>query len=154
MWTLGDPLHPAAGRTAAMCGSASSTGHGSRRSRSPGASRPRSPAARRAWSRGGGAQPVRRTVSGIVQAIAVSGAHVAVATPSRGPIEIYHARWRSGAGAPRKPPAAPRSWRSIPRSALLASGGQDRVIRVYRTGDAFAQIATLLLTRADRRYHL
>jgi len=149
MWTLGEPSHPAAG-DGGHVRLGKLDGHGSAvaiAGREPTAITGSAEGVVTWWR----AQPVRRTVSGIVQAIAVSGERVAVAT-SRGPIEIY----TLGGDPVQELPGNTGGTEVVafdPRGALLASGGQDRVIRVYRTqGDAFTQIATLLGPTGDTHF--
>jgi WD40 repeat protein len=131
MWTLGDGGHRRLGR---IDGHASAIGVAG-------------PATAVTGSAEGGitwwrAPPVRRTVSGIVTAIAASADRVAVAS-SRGPIGLY-----TPDGEPVVELAGNTGGTDAiafdPRGALLASGGEDRVIRVYRVRDEVpTQIAAL-----------
>jgi WD40 repeat protein len=86
------------------------------------------------------APPVRRTVKGIVRALAASADRVAVAT-SAGSIALF-----TGDGEPVAELAGNTGGTEAiafdPRGGLLAAGGQDRVVRVYRVGDR-AQVAEL-----------
>jgi eukaryotic-like serine/threonine-protein kinase len=168
LWTLGDRAHPAAGdggrlslgridghgSAIAIAGRGGSTGDGGLDGAAGGAAA-RSPTAITGTTEGvltwWRTQPLRRTVAGIIQAIASSGDRVAVAT-SKGPIEIYTLD-----GDPvRQLPGNTGGTEVVafdPRGALLASGGQDRVIRVYRTqADTFTQTATLLGPTGDTHF--
>jgi WD40 repeat protein/predicted Ser/Thr protein kinase len=94
--------------------------------------------------------PVRRTVPGIVQAIAVGGDRVAVST-STGPIAVF-----TRAGEPVATLAGNVGGTDVvafdPRGAWLASGGQDRVIRLYDAAHAFAPRAAWLGPNGDTHF--
>lgn len=86
--------------------------------------------------------PATRKLEGIVKSIALSADRIAVAT-SAGPIVMFALD-----GTPLPAIAGNPGGTEViafdPTGALLASGGQDRVIRVWRrTGDAFTAQATL-----------
>ena len=74
--------------------------------------------------------PLRQPLRGIIKDIAVSNAHVVIAT-SAGPIAVF-----TVAGAPRPVLAGhPNGSDSVaidPTGAFVVSGGQDRSIRVWR----------------------
>jgi WD40 repeat protein/predicted Ser/Thr protein kinase len=94
---------------------------------------------------------VRQPIKGIVKAIAVGGDRVAVATSS-GPIAMF-----TSAGAPLAPlaghPGGSDTLAFDPGGALIASGGQDRVIRVWRRdGDGYVAAGTLDGPHGDTHY--
>ncbi|HEY0193240.1 MAG TPA: WD40 repeat domain-containing serine/threonine-protein kinase [Kofleriaceae bacterium] len=99
----------------------------------------------------GGPAPVVHGVPGIVRHIAISASRVAVATGA-GPIELF-----TLAGEPAGELAGnTRGTEAVafdPRGALLAAGGQDRVIRVYRaSGGTFTPIAELAGPTGDTHF--
>jgi eukaryotic-like serine/threonine-protein kinase len=144
LWTLGDRAHPGPGDGGRRA-LGRLDGHGSAIAITGRAPRVITGSAEGVVTWWGDA-PVHRTVPGLVHAIATSADRVAVAT-SAGPIALF---------TPDGDPAGElagntRGTEALafdPRGALLASGGQDRVIRVYRAqgrtpGDGFVEIAAL-----------
>jgi hypothetical protein len=92
---------------------------------------------------------VQRTVKGSVKAIRAAGDRVAVAT-SAGPIEMF-----TPAGVGLAPVAGNTGGTEAIAltPALLASGGQDRVIRLWkRDGDNFVAARALEGPRGDTHY--
>ncbi|MDB4955986.1 MAG: High-affnity carbon uptake protein Hat/HatR [Myxococcales bacterium] len=92
--------------------------------------------------------PVRQTIKGIVRAISVGPDRVAVAT-SAGPIAMF-----SLAGAPLPSLSGHVKGTEVvafdSSGRLLASGGQDRAIRVWvRSGEAYVPFAELTGPRGD-----
>jgi WD40 repeat protein len=137
MWALGDRAHPgvdrdrwAVGQVAGHPSAIAIAGH-------PPVAITGSAEGEVVWWR---APPVRRTLKGIVRALAASADRVAVAT-SAGPIAVFTCD-----GEPVAELAGNTGGTEAiafdPRGGLLAAGGQDRVVRVYRTGD-LAQVAEL-----------
>ena len=95
--------------------------------------------------------PVRQQLRGSVKSIAWAGDRVAIAT-SGGPIAIFAAT-----GAPVATvdgnTGGTEACAFSPHGELLASGGQDRELRVWRReGDAYAVVATLPGLQADVHY--
>ena len=91
---------------------------------------------------GRGHRGAERKVLGIARALATSADRVAVAT-SAGPIELFALDGRPLASLPGHAGGSD-ALAFDPSGTLLATGGQDRVIRVWRrTGEGFVAAATL-----------
>jgi WD40 repeat protein/predicted Ser/Thr protein kinase len=130
LWTLGDGGRIGLGRIAGHASAIAVAG------RAPVAVTGTTEGAITWWQ----APPVHRSVKGIVRAIAAGPDRVAVAS-SAGPIGLY----TLGGDPVAELPGNTGGTEAIafdPGGGLLASGGQDRVIRVYRVAGA-AQVAEL-----------
>jgi WD40 repeat protein len=138
LWTLGDPAHPGV-RDGGQLVVGRATGHSSAIAVAGHAPIVITGNAEGevAWWR---SPPVHHTVNGVVRALAACGDRVAVAT-SAGPVALF-----TSAGDPVAELAGNTGGTEAvafdPSGDLVATGGQDRVVRVYRVADG-SQIAAL-----------
>ena len=100
-----------------------------------------------------GAQPVEHALHGVIKSIAVTRDRVAVATTA-GTIAMFSLDGGAELGALDGNAGGVEAIAFDPSGVLLAAGGQDRVVRVWRrgAGDAFAPIASLDGPQGDTHF--